>query len=193
MAVQPATYPVTYAVDYPSTLSRWLWLFKWILLIPHYIVLAVLGVVTWFTLLASWVAIVITGKNPRGLWDFHLGVLRWSSRVNGYAVHLVEGYPGFSMQEEPVYPVRFNAVYVAKASRLTTFFRVLLAIPHWIVLGLLGYVVGLVWLIHIIVVIFTGKPNDGIYKFIVGYYRWQARVNGYYWLLTDKYPPFSLD
>ena len=193
MAVQPTSYPVTYAADMPPTLSRWLWLFKWILLIPHFIVLSLLGFVTWFTLLASWVAIVITGKNPRGLWDFHLGVLRWSTRVNGYGAHLVDKYPGFTMDEEPGYAVRFNAEYIAEASRLTTFFRILLAIPHWIVLWLLGYIVGLVWLIHIIVVIFTGKPNDGIFKFIVGYYRWQSRVNGYYWLLTDKYPPFSLD
>ncbi len=193
MAAQPAQYPITYAVDSPPTLSRWLWLFKWLLLIPHFIVLSILGFVSWFTLLAAWVVIIVTGKQPRGIFDFHLGILRWSSRVNGYGGHLTDQYPGFTMDEESSYPVRFDAEYSPTASRLTTFFRYFLAIPHWIVLYFLGIVAMFVWFAHIVVVIFTGKPHDGLFKFLVGFNRWQSRANGYYWLMTDKYPPFSMD
>lgn len=193
MAVQPAAYPVTYEVDSPEKLSRWLWLFKWLLVIPHLIVLMVLGVVSYFTLFVSWVIILITGKPHRGLWDFHLGINRWGIRVNAYAGHLTDQYPGFSMQEEADYPARLNAEYSPTASRLTTFFRYLLAIPHWIILWILSYVVSIVWLVHIVIVIFTGKPHPGIFKFIVGFYRWQTRANLYLWLITDKYPPFNMD
>ncbi len=193
MAVQSAAYPVTYSVDTPVTLSRWLWLFKWLLLIPHTIVLMFLGIVSWFTLLASWFAILITGKRPRGLWDFHLGIQRWSVRVNGYGGHLTDQYPSFTMEEEPAYPVRLDAEYTEGADRLTTFFRYFLVIPHWIVLWFLAWVFFFVMFAHIVVVIVTGKPNEGIFKFMVGYNRWQARANMYYWLITDEYPPFSMD
>lgn len=193
MAVQSGLYPVTYSVDTPATLSRWLWLFKWLLLIPHFIVLSILGIVSWFTLLASWVAILVTGKRPRGLWDFHLGIQRWSVRVNGYGGHLTDSYPAFSMDADDQYPVRLEADYTEEANRLTTFFRYLLAIPHWIVLWFLSIAVFFAWFVFILVVIVTGKPHQGTFDFMVGVNRWQARVNCYYWLLTDEYPPFSLD
>ncbi len=77
MDAHTGNYPVTYTVDTPDTLSRWLWLFKWLLLIPHIIVIGLLGIVSWFTLLASWVAILITGKRPAAsgifTWEFRDG------------------------------------------------------------------------------------------------------------------------
>lgn len=193
MTGQSGLYPVTYTVDTPETLSRWLWLFKWLLTIPHIIVLGFLGFVSWFTLLASWVAILVTGKRHRGLWDFHLGIQRWSVRVNGYSGHLTDAYPAFSMDADDRYPVRLEVEYTEEANRLTTFFRYLLSIPHFIVLWILSFVVSIVWLVFIIMVIVTGKPHEGTFKFLVGFNRWQARVSCYYWLLTDEYPPFSLD
>lgn len=193
MAVQAGSYPVTYSVDTPATLSRWLWIIKGFLLIPHYVVLILLAFVTWFTLLASWVAIVITGKRPRGLWDFHLGYLRWSARVNAYGGHLTDIYPSFSMDEQATYPVRVEADYIESASRLTTFFRYLLSIPHLIVLWFLIIVSFFAWFVFILMVIVTGKPHQGTFDFLVGVNRWQTRVSFYYWLLTDEYPPFSLD
>lgn len=193
MAVQTSAYPVTFTVDTPSTLSRWLWLFKWLLIIPHMIVLGLLGIVSWFTLLASWVVILITGKRPRGLWDFHFGLLRWSTRVNGYSGQLTDKYPAFTMDEEADYPVRVEAEYTEEANRLTTFFRYLLSIPHFIVLWFLSIVASFAWLALVVVVVFTGKPHKGLFDFLVGFNRWQTRVNCYYWLLTDEYPPFSLD
>ncbi len=186
-------YPITFTVESPESLSRWLWLIKWLLLIPHMIVLSILGFVAYFTLLATWFAILITGKRPKGMFDFHLGILRWSANVNAYGSHLTDSYPGFSMDSDSAYPVQLHAEYKESASRLSTFFRYFLAIPHWIVLTILSIILVFVWFFHVIVVLITGKPNAGAFKFIAGFNRWQNRANGYYWLLTDDYPPFSMD
>ena len=89
-------------IDYPDVerdLNRWLPLVKWLLAIPHYIVLAVLFVVTFFVVVISWFAILFTGKYPRGLFDFVVGVGRWALRVQAYAFLLVtDDYPPFSLR-----------------------------------------------------------------------------------------------
>ena len=94
----PGQYPpVTYEVDYPQQLSRWMVFVKWLLAVPHYIVLAVLfvvGIVVW---IISWFAILFTGRFPRGLFDFLVGVLRWSFRVQVYVLLLRDEYPPFSL------------------------------------------------------------------------------------------------
>lgn len=91
------------------------------------------------------------------------------------------------------YPITVNFEYSEKMSRLTTFFRVFMIIPHVIVLELLGIVAGLLMLASWFVILFTGKLPRGMFNFVAGYNRWSTRVNGYSSLLTDKYPPFSLD
>jgi hypothetical protein len=193
MAVQTTTYPVTYSLAEPESLSRWLWLFKWLLLIPHMVVLWILSIVAMFVLFISWVVILITGKHPRGLWDFLMGFSRWSTRVMGYGLHLTDVYPPFTMDEVPDYPVQLSAEYAEDRSRLTTFFRYFLAIPHLIIVSVLNYVMWALVLVNIIVVIVTGKPQPDVFKLIVGITRWQTRSNLYVYLITDKYPPFSLD
>lgn len=97
------------------------------------------------------------------------------------------------MDADDSYPVRLEAEYVEEANRLTTFFRYLLSIPHFIVLWFLGIVAYFAYWALTLVVIFTGKPHKGLFDFLVGYNRWSARANCYYWLLTDEYPPFSMD
>ena len=174
-------------------MSRWLWLFKGLLLIPHLVVLMVLNFVASFVLLISWVVILITGKHPRGLWDFLLGLNRWSVRVNAYYYHMTDEYPPFTMDDLPDYPARISAEYVETRSRLTTFFRYLLAIPHLIIVQVLLAVLGVLWFINVVIVIFTGKPNADLFKMMVGILRWQTRSNLYMQLMTDEYPPFSMD
>jgi hypothetical protein len=91
------------------------------------------------------------------------------------------------------YPITFNAVYNEKMSRLTTFFRGLLLIPHLIVLYFLEIAAGIIWVIAWFVILFTGNYPKGLYNFSVGFMRWMTRVGAYGFLLTDKYPPFSMD
>lgn len=193
MAVQPASYPVTYSLAEPESLSRWLWLFKGLLLIPHLVVLMVLNFVAAFALIISWFAILITGKHPRGLWDFLLGLNRWSVRVGAYYYHMTDVYPPFTMDDLPDYPVRITAEYPESGNRLTTFFRYFLAIPYLIIVQVLLAVLGVLWFINVVIVIFTGKPNSDLFKMMVGILRWQTRSSLYVQLMTDEYPPFSMD
>lgn len=89
-------------IDYPdakNNLNRWMPLFKWILAIPHYIVLAFLGIAAFFVAIIAWFAILFTGQYPRSLFDFMVGVARWGLRVDAYAFLLVtDQYPPFSLQ-----------------------------------------------------------------------------------------------
>jgi hypothetical protein len=88
-------------IDYPDVerdLNRWLPLVKWLLAIPHFLVLFVLSVAALFAVLIAWFAILFTGQYPRGLFDFVVGVARWSLRVQAYAILLVtDSYPPFSL------------------------------------------------------------------------------------------------
>jgi hypothetical protein len=89
-------------IDYPdvtSNLNRWMPLVKWLLAIPHYIVLFFLGIAAFFAAVFAWFAILVTGRYPRGLFDFIVGVGRWGLRVNAYAFLLVtDRYPPFSLR-----------------------------------------------------------------------------------------------
>ena len=194
MAIQPSSgYPVTYLLDAPPSLSRWLWIFKSLLLIPHWIILWVLGFVSCFVLFFMWIAILISGKRPRGMFDFMLGINRWSMRVNAYSSHLTDKYPPFSMDDADDYPMRLTAEFDPRANRLTAFFRWILVIPHWIIVGVLGFVSSVVTFIHVIYVIIFGKPHAELFNLLVGINRWTARETLYSLLVTDQYPPFSLD
>lgn len=193
IAIQTSHYPVTYTQNQPEALSRWLWIFKGLLLIPHLFLLAFLGMAASIVVFISWIAILVTGRHPRGLWEFLVGVNRWSATTSAYVLHTTDSYPPFSLNEVSSYPVDITAIYPESSNRLTTFFRWLLAIPQLIVLYFLGMVLSAVWLIHIVIVVFTGKPNPEIFSFIVGVLRWQIRVNLYTQLITDVYPPFSLE
>lgn len=200
-------------------LSRWLWLVKWLLLIPHYIVLAFLGLAFVLVTVVAFVAILVTGRYPPTLFAFNLGVLRWSWRVGyyGYSGLATDRYPPFSLGEEPDYPATLDIAYPAHLSRGLALVKWwLLAIPHYIVLGILtggtSYTVtsaatgdrttwtmvgasllGLLVLFAAVGLLFTGRYPRGLYDFAIGIDRWVMRVVAYVALMTDDYPPFRLD
>jgi hypothetical protein len=94
---EPGQYAVTYEVDYPEELSRWLIFVKWLLAIPHYIVLLFLFIAAAVVGFIAWFAILFTKRYPRGLFDFVVGVNRWNLRVNAYTSLLRDEYPPFSL------------------------------------------------------------------------------------------------
>lgn len=198
--MQPAStpYPATFTVTTPEHLANWRPLVQWLLAIPHFIVLYVLGVVSGVVGFISWVIILFTGKLPPGLAGFQSLYLRYTERANGYAGFLFDEYPPFGFDATPADPHDLEPVLVEfrpeleDRNRLTTFFRWVLAIPHYIVLAVLGLVAAVAWIIAFFAVLFTGRWPTGLHDFVVGYVRWTVRVTAYSLLLTDRYPPFSL-
>jgi hypothetical protein len=91
------SYPLVYSLDYPEHLSRGLIFIKWLLLIPHYIVLYLLGLAAYIVTLIAWFAILITGRYPQGMFTFMVGVMRWANRVGAYFLLLTDAYPPFSL------------------------------------------------------------------------------------------------
>jgi hypothetical protein len=191
MATAAAPYPVTFEVDYPEKLSRWLIFIKWLLAIPHFLIIAVFGYLVELTTFISWFAILFTARYPRSLFGLAVMYLRWNARVTAYVALLRDEYPPFG-GGNPEYPVRFDVEYPEKLSRLFIFVKWLLAIPHLVILVLL-HVVGLVvYVIAWFAILFTGRFPRSLFDFLVGIGRWSVRVNTYIYLMRDEYPPFSL-
>ncbi|MDJ0354220.1 DUF4389 domain-containing protein [Pseudarthrobacter sp. PH31-O2] len=210
-----AVYPARLSGYLDPKLSRWLWLFKWFLAIPHFIVLFFLwfafGVVT----IVAWFAILFTGRYPRSLFNFNVGVLRWSWRVAfySYAALGTDIYPPFTLARTD-YPADFDVDYPEKLSRgLVLVKSWLLAIPHLLIVALLTgtaqtwvyrdgrwaqvgvgvSLLGLLVLIAGVVLLFTGAYARGLFDFLLGLNRWIYRVWAYVSLMRDEYPPFHLD
>jgi len=197
-----ASYPLSLKGELTEPLSRWLWLVKWFLLIPHFIVLIFL----WLAFVVMWLislfAILFTGKYPRGLFDFNVGVLRWTWRVSFYSYGALgtDKYPPFTLKAGN-YPADLEVAYPEKLSQGLVLVKWwLLAIPQYIVVcifqGGLGFRYGglvcVLALFAAVVLLFKGKyPRDN-FDFIMGMNRWSYRVAAYAALTTDQYPPFRL-
>lgn len=187
-------YPVVLEVDQPpDTMNRWLWLIKWLLAIPHFVALAFLGVVALFVLVAAWVMILITGRFPRSMFDFIVGVNRWSTRVSLYLSLVTDRYPPFTMGEAADYPVRLRVEYPEQPDRVLVFFRWLLIIPHLFITNVLWDLLWVLMIIAGLILLFTERFNLDLFRLICGINRWNIRVSLYGQLATDEYPPFSLD
>jgi hypothetical protein len=188
-----ADYPARFDVEYPERLSRWKIFVKWILAIPHFIIVWLLQGVASILVLIAFFAILFTKKWPQGLFDFTVQIERWTANTLAYAVTLHrDEYPPFS-GEPGQYPVTLEIEYDGNLSRWMIFVKWLLAIPHIIVLTFLGIAAYVAVIIAFFAILFTGRYPRGMFDFVVGVGRWYWRVTAYASLLmTDRYPPFSL-
>jgi len=185
-------YPLRFDIEYPEQLSRWLIFVKWLLAIPHFLILYALSAVANVITFIAFFAILFTGRYPRGLFDFVVNIYRWQENVFAYYGLFRDEYPPFSW-EAGKYPVTFEVDYPESLSRWLIFVKWLLAIPHIIVLFFLYIVALVVWVIVWFAILFTGRFPRGLFDFLVGVSRWGLRVNAYAFLLMrDDYPPFSL-
>jgi hypothetical protein len=199
-------YPVRFDVARPASQSRLTnfplgigFLIRTVLLIPHLIILYFLQLVATLIYFIATFAILFTGKYPEGMFNFFTGYMRWSANVYGYLLSLFDKYPPFSMDEQPDYPLTFQAAYPASSSRLLNFplfigltVKYILLIPHLVVLAFLLIAVFVIDFIARFAILFTGSFPEGMHGFVVGVGRWFNRITAYAFGLTDKYPPFSL-
>jgi Domain of unknown function (DUF4389) len=216
-----SAHPVRLEGRLDPQLSRWLWLVKWLLAIPHFIVLFFLFIAFVLLTIVAFFAILFTGRYPRSIFDFNVGVLRWGWRVAFYSYGALgtDRYPPFALAPVPDYPASLEVPYPEQLSRGLVLVKWwLLAIPHYLILGVLlggggwfawqgrwdrdgeewrggggpGLIVLLV-LIAGIALLFTTRYPRGIFDFVMGLNRWVLRVGAYAALMTDTYPPFRLD
>jgi hypothetical protein len=210
-----APYPVRLTGHLDEPLSRWLWLVKWLLVIPHVIVLVVLWVGFVVATLVAGFAILFTGRYPAPLFRYTSGVLRWTWRVQFYASGALgtDRYPPFTLGPAD-YPAELEIDPPERLSRGLWLVKWLLALPHLIVVGLLGGglgtgvvggwsdddgvrwgggLLGILVLVAGVVLLFTGRYPKDLFAFVMGCNRWITRVVAYVALMTDRYPPFRLD
>jgi uncharacterized protein DUF4389 len=216
MQPESTSYPVRVRADLDPAVSRWQWLVKWILAIPHYIVLFFLHIAVVVVWVIAFFAILITGKYPRALFDFSVGVMRWRWRVAFYALFALgaDKYPPFSLQSKADYPADLEVDYPERLSRGLVLIKWwLLAIPHYLILlvfftagwrflmidpnEMVGYdlppLIVLLLAFAMVALLFTGRYPKGLYDFVVGINRWAIRVRAYTSLMRDDYPPLRLD
>lgn len=207
------SYPVRVDATLQERLSRWLWLVKWLLAIPHYVVLFFLWIAFVAVSVVAFFAILFSGSYPRRLFDFNVGVLRWTWRVTYYAYGGLgtDQYPPFSLEEKPDFPAHLEVDYPEHLSRGLVLVKWwLLAIPHYCVVGIFlgggwylasgrdgndaGFgLIGLLVLVAAVVLLFTGRYPRSVFDLVLGLNRWVLRVAAYASLMTDEYPPFRLD
>ncbi len=185
-------YPIHFGVEYQERYSRLSTFFRLILVIPHIFALFFYGIVAYVCIFLSWFAILFTGRYPRGMFLLVAGFLSYSTRVNGYYYLLTDKFPPFGGGAPgDGYPVQLSVDFPDRLSRLTTFFRSLMAIPAEIVLYFLGLLGAVLAFFAWIVVIILGRLPRGLFELMELPQRYQARVNGYVFLLTDTYPWFQ--
>jgi hypothetical protein len=191
--IAASDYPVRFDVEYPERLSRWKIFLQWLFAIPHLIIVYLLLAVAGILQFIAFFAILFTKRWPRGLFDFTVQIYRWTANVSAYALFLLrDEYPPFS-GDSGEYPVTLEVDYDENLSRWQIFVKWLLAIPHYIVLLVLLVAVNVTVFIAFFAILFTGRYPRGLFDFAVGTMRWYVRVNAYaHWLMTDRYPPFSL-
>jgi hypothetical protein len=210
-------YPLVLTGRPEPDAGRWLWLVKWLLIIPHVIVLAFLFTAFVLLTIVAFFGILFTGRYPRSIFDFNVGVMRWGWRVAYYSYSALgtDRYPPFTLDEVADYPAGLQVEYPEQLSRGLVLVKWwLLAIPHYLIVGLLtsglvwwttelgdtdavartgGGLIGILVLIAAVVLAVTGRYPQGLYDLIMGLNRWVYRVGAYAALMTDEYPPFRLD
>ncbi len=216
MTSPQTAFPLRLTGELDPDVGRWQWLFKWLLAIPHFIVLFFLWIGFAVSTVVAGLAILFTGRYPRRIFDFNVGVLRWSWRVGFYSYSALgtDKYPPFSLADDPAYPARLEVEYPERLSRGLVLVKWwLLAIPHYLIVAIFtggawsawsddgdgflyasaGGLIGLLVLFAGLALLFTSRYPRPLYDFVLGLNRWVFRVVAYAGLMTDTYPPFRLD
>lgn len=210
---QRAGYPLTVEGSLDAPLSRWLWLVKWLLVLPHFVILSFLFIAFIVLTVVAFLAILFTERYPPSLFQINTGILRWAWRVGFYAYDALatDRYPPFTLQDVD-YPARLTIAYPQRLSRGLVLVKWwLLVFPHYLIIGIFssgalwancsasthGHVPGgllqLLVLFAAVCLLVTGRYPSDIFDLVIGLNRWIYRVLVYAALMRDEYPPFRLD
>lgn len=188
-------YPVQYEADFNPAPNRWTTFFRLLLAIPWMIVAVFWGIVLIFTHLIAWIAIIITGRYPQGLYDLNAGIVRFSVRTSAWIYLQTDEWPPFGLKDDPNYPIRVNiAPRAERQSRLKALFRWILALPVMLVLSYgTTYIQLSAAFVAWLTIVFRGYMPEGIHTMLTFVNSFHARVFGYLNFLTDDYPPVGLE
>ena len=173
--------------------SRFMPLIKWLLAIPHYIALLVLGIGALVVIIISFFAVLFTGRWPEGMFNYVVGVHRWAFRVIAYTDLMVDPYPPFTLDDDPAYPVHFDIDYPEHVNRWRPLVHWLLVIPFAIVAYIVYYLGRIMVFLAFFTILFTKQYPDGMFNIVKVSLRWLARASAYENWMVTRYPPFVWD
>jgi hypothetical protein len=197
-SINTAVYAARLDIDYPEKLDRLTTFFRVIWIIPIVIVLSLLTatgsgeILGGLFFMATMLMIVFRERYPRWWFDFSRQLVRFEARVLAYLALLTDRYPS-TVDEQSVHLEIDYPDAERDLNRWLPLVKWLLAIPHYIVLAVLGVIAIFVVVIAWFAILFTGRYPQALFDYVVGVGRWGLRVQAYAFLLvTDRYPPFSL-
>ena len=192
-------YPATLSFDPPEKVANWRPIVNWLLAIPHYVILYALRIFSQVVALISWFVILFTGELPESFANIQAMYLRYETRVFTFSAFMCEEYPPFAFAlsapdsgEDRRLRVDFTPE-LTNRNRLTVGFRFILVIPQLIALLVLNLVAFVITVVAFFAVIFTGRWPEGMRALVLNIARWYLRVEAYFLLLLDEYPPFELE
>jgi hypothetical protein len=186
-----AHHPIHLVVTDDLVRSRLTVFFRLLLFIPLGLWAALWSLATVFAVILAWIVAVFTGRVPNSLHAFMAQFTRFVTHINAYIWIAANPYPGFL--GDRAYPVDVEIADPVQQSRLTVFFRLILAIPALIVTNVLQNVAWIVALFGWFLALFTGRMNKGMEELLCYIVRYQTQTYGYVLLLTQRYPSFSDD
>ncbi len=185
----PAPHPIRIIVTDDLVRSRLTVFFRLLLAIPLFVWAVLWGIAVWFVVIVAWIVGIFAGRVPDGIHGFVASYVRFTTHVNAYFSIAANPYPSFSGAAG--YPVDLEIAPPAPQSRLTIFFRILLAIPAVIVLYFLNAVAQLVMFAAWFYALFAGRMHQSLRDVLVYWLRYNAQTVAYLFLLTQRYPSFS--
>jgi hypothetical protein len=186
-------YPVDVDAQLLPEYSRFMPLIKWLILIPHYVVLFFLGIGAMFVAFIAFFATLFTAKYPEGMWNYMVGVHRWALRVMAYHFLITDTYPPFTLEETAEDTIQLKAEYPERVARWRPFFAGLICIPYAIVASLIYLVASICSFFAFFTILFTKKIPEGLFNVIRNGFTWNLRAGFYSYWMSVEYPPFEWD
>ncbi len=185
-----AQHPVRIVVSDDLQRNRLTVFFRLILAIPHFVWVTLWAVIAILAAIVNWFATLFTGRSPDGLHTFLATFLRYGTHVRAYVLLIADPFPGFT--GKPGYPIDLEVDPPQPQSRLTVFFRIILAIPALFVTNILSNLSQLLAIFSWFIALVTGRVPEGLRNFAVLALRFETQTYAYVLLLTDRYPSFNV-